>query len=117
MRGTCSAQNVHCTAPPHHRTTSLCCMQQAVRAQFTINMQRRRNVRVFRKLAKGPSTNRKGKGKGKGTHGGVMDLGLFRVAGFISASPGDQIDEFGQEFVRFVKAGSKLSASLPTDPD
>eukprot|EP01051_Picozoa_sp_SAG22_P017287 SAG22_NODE_2630_length_2357_cov_1.340567_4_plen_172_part_00 len=60
---------------------------EAVRAQFQGNSQRKRPVRVFRKVS-----------------AGVVDLGLFRVDGFVSAGPGDQIEKFGAAFVRFVRA-------------
>ena len=59
---------------------------EAVRAQFRVNAQRKKPVRVFRKVS-----------------AGVVDLGLFQVDGFVLAGPGDQIQKFGPEFVRFVR--------------
>ena len=59
---------------------------EAVRAQFNVNAQRQRDVRIFRKISTG-----------------VVDLGLFRVKGFVAAGPGDKIDRFGAEFVRFAR--------------
>ena len=56
------------------------------RVQFTINMQRRRSVKVFRKVAKG-----------------VMELGDFLVEAIVDAGEGDQKEKFGSEFVRFVR--------------
>ena len=32
---------------------------------------------------------------------GAMDLGLFRVAGFVDAGEEDRVAEFGPEFVRY----------------
>ena len=49
--------------------------------------ERRRDVRVFRKVSSG-----------------VVELGLFRVEGFVPAGPGDQVGQFGREFVRMVRA-------------
>jgi hypothetical protein len=60
---------------------------EAVRAQFRVNLERRRDVRVFRKVSSG-----------------VVELGLFRVEGFVPAGPGDQVGQFGREFVRMVRA-------------
>ena len=60
---------------------------EAVRAQFRVNLERRREVRVFRKVSSG-----------------VVELGLFRVEGFVPAGPGDQVGQFGREFVRMVRA-------------
>jgi hypothetical protein len=57
---------------------------ETVRAQFKINAQLDREVRVFRKAS-----------------AGVVDLGLFHVKGFVAAGPGDQIERFGAEFVHF----------------
>ena len=55
-----------------------------LQAQFKVNMSKNRNVRVFRKVATG-----------------AMDLGLFRVAGFVDAGEGDNVAEFGPQFVRY----------------
>ena len=57
---------------------------EKLRAQFKVNMSQRRHVRVFRKVATG-----------------AMDLGLFRVAGFVDAGEEDRVAEFGPEFVRY----------------
>ena len=65
---------------------------EAVRAQFEVNMRRRREVRVFRKIS-----------------AGVVELGLFLVEGFVPAGPGDQIGQFGGEFVRMVRAAGEAS--------
>mmetsp|Transcript_101334 Transcript_101334/g.290734 ORF Transcript_101334/g.290734 Transcript_101334/m.290734 type:complete len:166 (-) Transcript_101334:112-609(-) len=60
----------------------------ALQAQFAVNHDRKKEVRIFRKAT-----------------AGVVDLGLFLVEGFVKAGPGDQVTKFGAEFVRFVKAG------------
>ena len=36
---------------------------------------------------------------------GVVDLGEFRVEGFLPAKGGDQPETFGPTFVRFVRVG------------
>jgi hypothetical protein len=59
---------------------------EAVRAQFEVNAQRSKPVRVFRKLS-----------------AGVVDLGLYQVDGFVPAGPGDRPERFGKTFVRFVR--------------
>ena len=56
------------------------------RAQFNVNLQTRKAVLLFRKVA-----------------AGVMELGPYLVEGFISAGKEDQPD-FGAEFVHFVEA-------------
>ena len=73
---------------------------EAVRAQFKVNVERRREVRVFRKVSSG-----------------VVELGLFRVEGFVAAGPGDDVDRFGREFVRMVRAEAEQSraAAAPLD--
>ena len=58
------------------------------RAQFAVNRDRRKPVKVFRKVDKG-----------------VMELGDFLVESFVDADQDDQIEKFGSEFVRFVKFG------------
>ena len=75
---------------------------EAVRKQFQLNADHERPVRVFRKVA---LTANRGGGSTKGgvKGGGVVDLGLFTVDGFVPAGEGDQIEKFGGEFVRFVK--------------
>ena len=60
---------------------------EAVRAQFKVNAQRKKAVRVFRKISSG----------------GVVDLGLFDVDGFVPAENGDLPDKFGPTFVRMVR--------------
>ena len=60
--------------------------EAVLRAQFTVNAQRKKPVRVFRKIS-----------------AGVVDLGLYLVEGFVAAGSGDQIGKFGAEFVRFVR--------------
>ena len=59
---------------------------EAVRAQFKVNQQRKKPVRVFRKVS-----------------AGVIELGHFQVEGFERAGAGDEIAKFGGEFVRFVR--------------
>ena len=59
------------------------------RAQFTVNRDRRKPVKVFRKVAKG-----------------VMELGDFFVESFVDAGQDDHIEKFGSEFVRFVREGT-----------
>ena len=73
---------------------------EAVRAQFRVNLERRRDVRVFRKVSSG-----------------VVELGLFRVEGFVPAGPGDQVGQFGREFVRMVRAdaASQPRAAAPLE--
>ena len=73
---------------------------EAVRAQFRVNLERRREVRVFRKVSSG-----------------VVELGLFRVEGFVPAGPGDQVGQFGREFVRMVRAdaASQPRAAAPLE--
>ena len=63
---------------------------EAIRAQFTVNKKTNKLVRVFRKLT-------------RKLNPGVMDLGQFKVDGFVNAGPTDQIEKFGGEFVVFVK--------------
>ena len=65
---------------------------EAVRAQFRVNLERRRDVRVFRKVSSG-----------------VVELGLFRVEGFVPAGPGD-LD-------RFRKKGFSENRSSPSVRD
>ena len=64
-------------------------------AQFGVNMAQGKTVTVFRKLV-----GRKIKG---GSGGGVVELGEFRVAGFVPIRPGDD-PSFGPTFVRFERA-------------
>jgi len=59
------------------------------RAQFAVNRDRRKPVKVFRKVAKG-----------------VMELGDFFVESFVNADHDDHIEKFGSEFVRFVRIGT-----------
>jgi len=59
------------------------------RAQFVVNRDRRKPVKVFRKVA-----------------GGVMELGDFFVESFVDADQDDHIEKFGSEFVRFVRIGT-----------
>ena len=72
---------------------------EAVRAQFRVNLERRRDIRVFRKVSSG-----------------VVELGLFRVEGFVPAGPGDQIGQFGAEFVRMVRAEAAPKQSRAAAP-
>ena len=58
----------------------------ALRAQFEINQKYKRPVRVFRR-----------------DFHGVLDLGEFVVEGFVPAGPEDQIEKFGNTFVRMMK--------------
>ncbi|CAE8583811.1 unnamed protein product [Polarella glacialis] len=59
----------------------------AVRAQFAVNRELKKPVRVFRKVSDG-----------------VLDLGLFVVESFVLAGEDDHAAQFGAEFVRFTKA-------------
>mmetsp|Transcript_7054 Transcript_7054/g.11158 ORF Transcript_7054/g.11158 Transcript_7054/m.11158 type:complete len:213 (-) Transcript_7054:3-641(-) len=61
---------------------------ESLRAQFLINLNdKSRKVRVFRKVEKG-----------------VLDLGLFFVNGIVAANKGDHVDQFGDEFIEFVRS-------------
>ena len=57
---------------------------EALRAQFMVNRERQKPLRVFRKVSRG-----------------VVDLGLYQVARIERARARDQIAKFGAEFVRF----------------
>lgn len=59
---------------------------EAVRAQFKVNQQRKKAVRVFRRVSQG-----------------VADLGLYQVEGFVPAESNQQAEVFGAVFVRFVR--------------
>ena len=59
------------------------------RVQFEVNRDRRKPVKVFRKVATG-----------------VMELGDFFVESFVHADQDDHIEKFGSEFVRFVRIGT-----------
>ena len=61
---------------------------EATRAQFAVNLHRRRPVRVFRKISRG-----------------VVELGDFYVTGFEPIQPGDE-PSFGPTFVRFERVDS-----------
>jgi hypothetical protein len=64
---------------------------EKVRAQFNVNIQKQKAVRVFRKVDTG-----------------VVELGPFLVAGFLAADRiADQPAKFGTEFVRFVAADER----------
>ena len=72
-------------------------------SQFGVNMAQGKTVVVFRKLA----------GCGKGGKGGVIELGKFRVTGFVPIRPGDD-PAFGPTFVRFERAAEAESDQLMT---
>jgi hypothetical protein len=59
---------------------------EPVRAQFEVNIQCKKLVRVFCKVATG-----------------VIELGEFMVTGFVPAGIDDQIEKFGAIFVKMVK--------------
>ena len=58
----------------------------SVRAQFEVNVQRKKLVRVFRKVATG-----------------VIELGEFMITDFVPAGMDDQIEKFGAIFVKMVR--------------
>jgi len=62
-------------------------LKPSLRTRFLINQRDDVKVRVFRKVGHG-----------------VMDLGLYTVNGIVPAGKNDRIDQFGNEFVHFVRA-------------